>query len=147
MIMTIKAARDKLMQLQRKMAAYDHATGLIYYDGATTAPRDTADNRAATLSVLSEEIYKLSTSKETVDLLEFLDAFKEKLPAAEQRMVFLLLKDIRDKQKIPMEEYVAYQELLVKADDVWHRAKEASDFEMFRPVLEEIFATTIRFAG
>ena len=147
MIMTIKAARDKLMQLQRKMAAYDHATGLIYYDGATTAPRDTADNRAVALSVLSEEIYKLSTSKETVDLLEFLDAFKEKLPAAEQRMVFLLLKDIRDKQKIPMEEYVAYQELLVKADDVWHRAKEASDFEMFRPVLEEIFATTIRFAG
>ena len=88
MIMTIKAARDKLMQLQRKMAAYSHAEALIYYDGATTAPKETADNRAATLSVLSEEIYKLSTSKETVDLLEFLDSFKVKLPAAEQRMVF-----------------------------------------------------------
>ena len=147
MIMTIKAARDKLMELQRKMAAYDHATGVIYYDGATTAPKDTAANRAATLSVLSEEIYKLNTSKDTVDLLEFLDTFKEKLPQAEQRMVFLLLKDIRNMQKIPMKEYVAYQELLVKADDVWHRAKEASDFEMFRPILEEIFATNIRFAG
>ena len=147
MIMTIKAARDKLMQLQRKIAAYNHATGLIFYDGATTAPKDTAGNRGATLSVLSEEIYRLKTSKDTVDLLEFLDSFKDKLPASEQRMVFLLLKDIRDMQKIPMDEYVAYQELLVEADDVWHRAKETSDFELFRPVLEKIFETNIRFAG
>ena len=146
-IITIKEARDRLTALQRKMAAYSHATGLIYYDGATTAPKDTADNRAATLSILSEEMYKLGTSKETVDLLEFLDSFKAKLPQKEQRMVELLLKDIRYMQKIPMEEYVAFQELLVKADDVWHRAKEASDFEMFRPLLEQIFETTKRFAG
>ena len=146
-IMTIKAARDRLMELQKKMAAYNHAMGLIYYDGATTAPKDTAANRGVTLSVLSEEVYKLGTSKDTVDLLEFLDSFKDKLPQKEQRMVFLLLKSIRDMQKIPMDEYVAYQELLVQADDVWHRAKEASDFEMFRPILEQIFETNIRFAG
>ena len=147
MIITIKAARNKLMELQRKMAAYNHAMGLIYYDGATTAPKDTAENRAVTLSVLSEEVYKLGTARDTVDLLEFLDSFKEKIPAKEQRMVFLLLKNIRDMQKIPMDEYVAYQELLVKADDVWHRAKETSDFELFRPLLEQIFETNIRFAG
>ena len=80
-------------------------------------------------------------------LLEYLDAHKEELNEKEQRMVYLLLKDIREMQKIPMDEYIAYQELLVKADDVWHKAKEASDFEMFRPILEEIFATNKRFAG
>ena len=90
----------------------------VYYDGATTAPKDTAANRVVTLSVLSEEVYRLGTSKDTVDLLEFLDSFKDKLSQKEQRMVFLLLKNIRDMQKIPMDEYVAYQELLVKADDV-----------------------------
>ena len=58
-IITIKEARDRLYKLQRKQAAYDHAMGLIYYDGSTTAPKDTADNRAASLSVLSEELYKL----------------------------------------------------------------------------------------
>ncbi len=147
MIITVKEARNRLMDLQRKMAAYDHAMGLIYYDGATTAPKDTASNRAATLSILTEEVYKLSTSKETVDLLEFLDSFKAKLPETEQRMVYLLLKDIRNMQKIPMDEYVAYQELLVEADDVWHRAKETSDFELFRPCLEKIFETNMRFAG
>lgn len=62
-------------------------------------------------------------------------------------MVFLMLKSIRQMQKIPMDEYVAYQELMVKADDVWHRAKEESNFALFCPVLQEIFDTAIRFAG
>ena len=50
-------------------------------------------------------------------------------------------------QKIPMEEYVAYEELLVRADDVWHTAKETSDFALFEPLLAEIVETNIRFAG
>ena len=143
---SLEEARAQLMSLQRKMAAYEHATGLIYYDGCTTAPKGTADNRAATLSILSEEIYRQSTSDETVELLEFLDANKDDLSFDEKRMVYLLLKDIREMQKIPMDEYIAYQELLVKAEDVWHNAKEASDFEMFRPYLEDLFDYQKKFA-
>ena len=126
--MTITEARHALMALQRKMAAYDHAVGLIYYDGCTYAPKNTAENRATTMSILSEEIYRQSTSEETVELLEFLDAHKDELSSDERRMVYLLLKDIRDMKKIPPDEYIAYQELLIMADDVWHRAKEDSDF-------------------
>ena len=143
---SLEEARAQLMSLQRKMAAYEHAMGLIYYDGCTTAPKGTADNRAATLSILSEEIYRQSTSDETVELLEFLDANKDDLSFDEKRMVYLLLKDIREMQKIPMDEYIAYQELLVKAEDVWHNAKEASDFEMFRPYLEDLFDYQKKFA-
>lgn len=144
--MTLDDARENLMALQRKMAAYDHAMGIIYYDGCTTAPSGTADNRAATMSILSEEIYRQSTSDETIELLEFLDANRDDLSSDEQRMVYLLLKDIREMQKIPMDEYIAYQELMVKADDVWHKAKEASDFDMFCPYLEKLFAYQKKFA-
>jgi len=145
--MTLEQARNDLMALQAKMSAYGHATALIFYDGVTAAPKGTAANRGKTLSILSAEQYKLATGEETVELLEFLDANKKELTEKEQRMVFLLLKDIRQMQKIPMAEYVAYQELLVQADDVWHRAKEASDFSLFCPILEQIFETNIRFAG
>ena len=116
--MTLAEARHALMALQRKMAAYDHAVGLIYYDGCTYAPKNTAENRATTMSILSEEIYRQSTSEETVELLEFLDAHKDELSSDERRMVYLLLKDIRDMKKIPPDEYIAYQELLIMADDV-----------------------------
>ncbi|MBE6816685.1 MAG: carboxypeptidase M32 [Ruminococcaceae bacterium] len=145
--MKLEDARKELISLQRKLAAYEHAVGILYYDGATTAPKNTADNRGASLSILSEEIYRYSTSDETVALLEFLDEHKNELPLKEQRMVYLMLRDIREMQKIPMAEYVAYQELLVKAEDVWEKAKNASDFEMFRPYLEQLFATEKKFAG
>ena len=145
--MQLQNAREQLVKLQAKLSAYDHAMSLIYYDGSTVAPKGTAANRGHALAVLSEEQYKLSTGEETVALLEYLDGEKEKLSQKEQRMVYLLLRSIRQMQKIPMEEYVAYQELLVEADDVWHTAKEQSDFPLFAPFLEKIVETNIRFAG
>ena len=144
--MNFEEARVGLKNWQAKMSAYNHAISLIYFDGSTTAPKGTAENRGHTLSILSEECYKLSTSSETLEMLELLDANKDKLDEVEQRIVFLALKDIRDMQKIPMDEYVAFQELLVEADDKWHTAKETDDFELFRPCLEKIFATQRTFA-
>ena len=104
------------MSLQEKIAAYGHALGLISYDGATTAPKKTAENRGRSMGVLSEELYKLQTGEETVVLLEYLDANKKDLTQEEARMVWLLLKEIRDLQKLPMDEYIAYQKLLVEAE-------------------------------
>ena len=144
---TIETAREALLHLQKKLAAYEHALALMQYDGATTAPKETAANRGMSMSILSEELYRLSTAQDTVELLTYLDENKALLSETEQRMVFLLLKDIREMQKIPMEEFVAYQALLVEADDVWHKAKETSDFALFLPLLEQIFATEKRFAG
>ena len=46
-----------------------------------------------------------------------------------------------------MDEYIAYQELVVKAEDVWERAKNSSDFAMFCPYLEDIFAYQKKFAN
>lgn len=145
--MTIEQAKQQLAELQAKMSAYGHASALIYYDGATAAPKGAAANRGQTLSVLGAESYKLATGAQTVELLEYLDAHKQELDAREQRIVFLLLKDIRQMQKIPMDEYIERQKLMVEADDVWHTAKQNSDFSLFEPVLEKVFATYKRFAG
>ncbi|MBO4837976.1 MAG: carboxypeptidase M32 [Lachnospiraceae bacterium] len=145
--MQLQEARSQLSALQAKMFAYRHALGLISYDGATTAPKNTAANRARTLPVLSGEVYRLATGPETVSLLEFLDAHRDELTAKEQRQVFLLLKDLRFMQKIPMDEFLAYRRLLVESDDVWHRAKAADDFASFAPYLEQIFDAKKRFAA
>ena len=72
--MDLEQARKELIALQEKMSAYNHAMGLLSYDGETTAPAGTAANRGHSMGILSEIMYKLSTGKETVDLLEFLDA-------------------------------------------------------------------------
>lgn len=138
--MTINEAKEKLYALQAKLTAYNHATAVLYFDGATTAPKGTGPNRAQTLAVLSGEIYRLSTGEETVQLLEYLEAESAQLSEKENRMVSLMLKGIRQMQKIPFDRYVEHQKLISEADDVWHRAKDKNDFEMFRPYLEKIFA-------
>ena len=145
--MEINQAIEQLYAWQSKMSAYNHAMSLIYYDGATTAPKGTADNRAHALSILSEESYKLSTGDEIMATLTYLDENVASLSEKDARIVYLALKDLKEMKKIPMEEFVAYQSLLVEADDVWHKAKEESDFESFRPVLEKIFETQKRFAA
>ena len=137
--MTIQEAREKLTALQQKMAAFEHASSLIFYDGATAAPKGVADNRAQSLGILSQEMYLLGTGKETVELLEYLDANREELDDHGKREVQLMLKDIRMMQKIPMAEYVAFQKLMVEADDVWHRAKENNDWASFELVLTKVF--------
>ena len=144
--MDVKQATEQLYIWQSKLSAYNHAMSLIYYDGATTAPKGTAANRGRALSVLSEETYKLSTSEETLSLLSYLDEHRDELSEKDARAVYLALKDIKEMKKIPMDEYIAYQELLVEADDIWHTAKENSDFALFCPVLEKIFETNRRFA-
>ncbi|MBQ9459749.1 MAG: carboxypeptidase M32 [Oscillospiraceae bacterium] len=145
--MTLNEAKEKLAALQQKMAAYGHAMSLISYDGVTGAPKGVADNRAQTLGVLSEETYLLSTGKDTVDLLELLDAHKDELSRHEKREVQLLLKDIRMMQKIPMDQYVEFQKLMVEADDVWHKAKETNDWKLFEPMLDRIFDFHKRIAA
>ena len=145
--MTIEQAKEKLYALQAKLAAFNHATAVLYYDGATTAPKGTGANRAQTMAVLSGEIYKLSTGKDTVELLEFLDENKAQLEEKEQRMVYLMLKGIRQMEKIPFDKYVELQQLISEADDVWHTAKDEDNFEMFRPYLEKMFEMYKNIAG
>ncbi|MBR6380597.1 MAG: hypothetical protein IKS07_02835, partial [Lachnospiraceae bacterium] len=67
--MSLQEQKERLVKLQQKMAAYGHAEGLIYFDGTTGAPKGTAENRAQTLGILSEELYNLSTGQDTIDLL------------------------------------------------------------------------------
>ncbi len=144
--MELETACARLQELQEKMSAYEHAMTLLNYDGDTTAPRGTGENRAHTMGIFSGVMYNLATGEETVSLLEELDSRKAELSDREKRTVELMLKDIRFMQKIPMEEFIAWQKLIVESSDVWHRAKEESDFAAFEPYLEKIVEGKIRFA-
>ena len=145
--MNLEEARKNLVILQNKLSAYNHALSLISYDASTTAPKETSENRAFTVGILYEEIYKLQTSEETVSMLEYLDGHKEELTEIEAREVEILYEDIKMMKKIPMDEYLAFQTLIVESDDVWHKAKEASDFAMFEPYLEKVFEAMKKQAG
>ena len=145
--MDIRDATGKLKELQDRMSAYRSAMSLISYDGDTTAPVKTAENRAHATGILTAELYRMNTAPETVELLDALDGHADELDEKTRRSVAVMLKRIREMEKIPQDEYVAFRQLLVKAGAVWHEAKEKSDFKLFEPYLQQIFDTKKRFAG
>ena len=136
--MTLEEARKALKEQQIKESAYGHAMGLMSFDGMTIAPRDTYIPRGKTISILSGEMYKLSTGKESMELLDYLTEHKDELSMQEQRIVELRSKELRELRAIPVEEFVAYKELVNEASMVWQEAKEKSDYGMFEPYLEKI---------
>lgn len=145
--MELKELIERLDRLQAKKKAYSHATGMLYYDSVTGAPKGGAENRGNTLAVLSETVYELSAGEKTGQLLSELIEKSGELSPVTKRAVNELWREYERTKKIPESEYIEYQMLLNEAENVWHSAKINSDFKSFAPYLEKIFNTNIRFAG
>ena len=129
-----------------KMKALNHAMGILSYDGATTAPAESAEGRGKTLAYLSNCAYEIETAPELKQAADFLNAHKEELSAQDRREIEVFQRENEFTASIPQAEFVGYVELLNKADAVWHKAKLDSDFASFAPIIKDIFDTNVRFA-
>lgn len=145
--MELNEALAKLAELQKKLYAYRTASSSLYLDATTTAPKGTAEGRGVALGILAGERHKLFAAPEVGELLDFLWERKDELDQLHRRQVEELRRSYAQLTRIPADEYMEYAMLTNEADDVWHRAKEQSDFELFRPVLEKLVAFNIKFAG
>lgn len=145
--MDLKEALQRLGELQTRLYAYNCASSSLYLDGVTVAPRDTSQGRGVALGVLAGESHKLLADPRTGELLDFLTEHREELDLPQRRQTEELRRSYKQLSRIPADEYMAYAVLTNEASDVWHRAKEQSDFSLFRPVLEKLVAYNIKFAG
>lgn len=145
--MTTKEAINKLNELELQEFAYGHAMGVLSYDDETVAPKGSQIPRGKTMGVLSELSYKLSTGDEALGLLDFLKEHLDELSQEDKRRVQIRDKRARELRAIPVEEYVAYSELVNEAQSVWREAKGKSDYKMFEPFLGRIVKAQKRFAS
>ncbi len=145
--MNTEEAIKKLNDLELKEFAYGHAMGILSYDDETVAPRGSRIPRGKTMGVLSELSYKLSTGDEARAVLDGLKEHYDELSPEDKRRADIREKNMRELRAIPVEEYVAYTELLNDASNVWREAKAKSDYKLFEPYLGKIIETQKRFAG
>ncbi|MBS6196492.1 MAG: carboxypeptidase M32 [Clostridiales bacterium] len=145
--MDLQQAVKQLDDLELKFYAFNHAQQCLCYDAMTAAPKGSFEGRGKALSVLSGETHKLLANETTGSLLVFLNENKDKLDFVTRRRVEGMLEKYRKLSRIPLQEYMDYNELLNEADAVWHEAKENSDFERFAPVLTKVVEYNRRFAG
>lgn len=145
--MNMKEALEQLELLQKKLYAFQAADNALYLDGVTVAPRDTAEGRGVALGILAGERQKLMTDPAVGDLLDYLTEHRAELTPELRRQTEVLRRSYEQLRRIPAEEYMEYTMLTNEAGDVWHRAKEKSDFSMFCPVLEKLVHYNRKFAA
>ncbi len=130
-----------------KLNAYDHAFGILNYDSETAMPRGGSEHLGRTYAVLSEERYKLATSPELKSLVKEILAHRDEVDYVTRREAEELYESMERTEKVPMEEYVAYQVAQNDATSAWHTAKVTNDFALFAPHLEKLLDFSRRFAG
>lgn len=140
---TVQAFKEKLA----RMDAYGHALGVLSYDSETAMPRGGAAHVGRTLGVLSEEMYKMEVDPESRAFIEEIVAHRDEVDFVTFREAEESLEGLQRMEKIPMEEFVAYQVLCSEAGQAWKKAKETNDFALFAPYLEKLVECNRRFAG
>ena len=144
--MTLQEAVEALEELECELQAMGHALGCLNYDGETVAPRNSAPARGRTMAWLSGIVHRRMTDPATGEIVQtLLEAGYEPEPSVRRRAQ-LLKKDRDELTLIPVEEYMAYQQLLAESGQVWHDAKLANDYPAFAPYLNKIVAFNRRLA-
>ena len=145
--MTLTEAIEKLKELEKAAYALGHAQSILSTDGCTVAPKNSWKGRGMALAYLGELTYKQLVNPETGEMLETILQHKEETDEITFRQAEVLKEHYDDLHVLPMEEFIAWQELTNESSAVWHDAKEKSDWKLFEPYLEKIVAARRRFAS
>ena len=145
--MTLSEAIEKLNRIEKAAYALSHATDILFVDGDTAAPKNSWKGRGMALGYLSELIWQQVAGPETGEVLETILQHRAETDEVTFRRAEVLKEKYDDLNVLPMEEYVAYQELTNESSAVWHDAKEKSDWPLFAPYLEKILEARRRFAA
>lgn len=129
----------------KKMAAYNEALGLVYWDLRTGAPKQGVEQRSEVIGLLSSEVFKMSTSEEMAAYIAYLS--KQSLSEKTRKILEECKKEYERNKKIPAEEYKEFVILQSKAESVWEEAKASSDFALFSPYLEKLVEMTKKFVS
>ncbi|MGM1044933.1 MAG: carboxypeptidase M32 [Bacillota bacterium] len=138
----LKERWEQFQQLIRKITSYYEAVGLLHWDLRTGAPRKGVEARSETIGMLSTEAFKLQTSTEMSELLDFFakPEIEQQLDERSRRMVEECRKEYDRSKSIPADKFKEYTVLAAHSESKWEEAKENSDFAGFEPFLTKIVA-------
>ena len=145
--MTLNEAIQKLNDIEKASYALAHAQSILYTDGDTAAPKNSWKGRGMAMGYLGELTYRQLVNPETGEVLETILQHQSDVPEITFRQAEVLKEEYDDLHVLPMEEYVAWQQLTTESSAVWHDAKLKSDWPMFAPYLEKLVAARRRFAS
>lgn len=129
---------EKYEGFRNRIKALNYVGNIIYWDASTVAPRDSYMERGERMSVIYKEHYDIRMSKEYIETVEYLSNHKEELDSDFNHEIELIVEDIENTKKIPVEEMLAYEKIVNEAIVKWEEAKNKDDLSIFLPSLKEI---------
>lgn len=145
-ISTYDARLSELKDIIKKTEYLKYTVNsLLYWDKLTYMPPDGIDYRINVVSFLADEQYKLMSGSRFKSCVKYLEGNK-KNDETTDAMIKRIQRSSQYINKVPEAEYREYAGLMLKAEMVWEEAKNKDDFEIFRPLLEEIFAIFQKFS-
>ena len=130
----------QLNEYNDKVKNYNFCLNMIYWDMETEKdfPAKAVEKTGQTIEFLSKESANLLVSKETKEMLDYLNLHGNELNTVDKRQVELLTRQYDRMSKIPVDLIGKYENLKVKAQNVWVEAKGKNDFSLFVPYLKEL---------
>lgn len=131
----------------KKMLNFGEAAAVLSWDMHTGAPKKSIPFRSEVLGTLSSESFKMSTSKEMEEYLNYFNRedINSKLDNVMRITVKECTKNYDRSKKIPPEIFKEFVVIRAKANAVWQEARAKSDFSLFAPYLEKIVDYTQQF--
>lgn len=143
-----KVVEDKIDELKGYLSKIEYlgaALAVFSWDDMVNAPRKAVEYRSRVTAYLSGELYKLKTSEEVKNFIDFFDGVKGELDEVIAATLDNLKKEYYQTKKIPDDEYKEYTKECSVSLAVWEEAKNKSDFSIFKPHLKKIVDFNKRF--
>lgn len=137
--------QQDLFDSVKEQTMLSELSALSGWDALTGMPKDAGHFRAEVDAYLAEKTFQLSTGAGREKLLTNLEADGSPLDALGQLVLEKARKDFDLTGKIPEEDFIAFQKILSQAQDFWAQAREANDYNIFKPYVEKIIGYLKQF--
>lgn len=138
---------DAFDNLQRRIASYDVAIGLIEYDSQTVAPSAGAAAHGEAQATLFAAMHDLQCGSDTGELLARLSEHVDELDSLHAAELRVFSRTHEQDSRVPTQLASDYKRLTTESFHVWREAKEHDDFASFAPYLDRIFDSLREQAG
>lgn len=132
------SAYADLQRVMNTAADLGAAAAVLGWDQETYMPDGSVSGRADQLATLSGLVHETVTGEKATAIAERVRSEYVTYEERKRRVAAMFLRDFDNAKKLPGEHVEDMARTASMAQDAWKRARAASDFKIFQPLLEKI---------
>lgn len=140
-------AITELKKISAELTDLYNIMALLQWDQETQIPDRASEGRASQFGTLSTLIHRKEVSRELGELISTAEEQSGKFSEIDKALVRVLRRNYDQNTKLP-EEFVAdFAILTSQALQIWVKARQENDFNLFEPYLEKIVEMSLQKGG